>query len=156
MRCVYHCSTTPPGYRGTKLMPTLVKVSRPSSGARTSSYQPLLSHSPYNMPQRLVVCVSHSQFPFSHAVCSCNLQANNCTYNEVLQQGVCNCEQNTAGVACETCAEGFYQDQLLLLTDPNVCQCKDDGARSCIHSKSVNTACGPCPSSAAGLAFSFD
>lgn len=87
------------------------------------------------------------------AVCSCNLQADSCTYNESLQQGVCSCEQNTAGVACETCAEGFYQDQLLLLTDPNVCQREDDGAQSCIHSNSVYTACGQCPSSAAWVGF---
>lgn len=49
-------------------------------------------------------------------------------YDEALGQGVCSCERNTAGIACETCAEGFYQDQALLLTDPNVCRGKDESA----------------------------
>ena len=53
---------------------------------------------------------------FSYIVCNCNGRSDECIFdaNVYLQSGnttggVCiNCQYNTAGNACQKCAEGFY------------------------------------------------
>ena len=45
-------------------------------------------------------------------------------YSAAEGQGVCDCQDNTAGIMCETCRTGYYVDMTLMQTDPNVCKCK--------------------------------
>lgn len=61
---------------------------------------------------------------FSNAACNCHGKAEECYYDENVARrnlslnihgkyiggGVCiNCTQNTAGINCETCADGFFR-----------------------------------------------
>uniref|UniRef100_A0A9J7YT73 Laminin, alpha 1 n=1 Tax=Cyprinus carpio carpio TaxID=630221 RepID=A0A9J7YT73_CYPCA len=80
--------------------------------------------------------------------CNCHNKAENCYYNQTVADlrlsvnthgqlvggGVCvNCSQNTAGVNCQTCADGYYRPHQVspYADDPCVeCQCDSRGSAS--------------------------
>ena len=56
------------------------------------------------------------------AGCQCNDHAVSCTYDADVGHGVCDvCEHNTEGMFCEQCVDGFYRNQSLPLSSPDVC-----------------------------------
>jgi hypothetical protein len=67
-------------------------------------------------------CVLNLAAVLSLTACMCNDHAADCQYDTALSASTClNCTNNTTGRQCDACAGGYYQDQGLLLNDPNIC-----------------------------------
>ncbi|MFT7813885.1 laminin subunit alpha-1-like [Arapaima gigas] len=90
--------------------------------------------------------------------CNCHNKADDCYYNQTVADrrmslnvhghhvggGVClNCRENTAGVNCETCADGYFRPHTVSPYDDRPCvecKCDPDGSQSLTCVKDVNHA----------------
>ncbi|XP_071820964.1 laminin subunit alpha-3-like isoform X3 [Apostichopus japonicus] len=71
--------------------------------------------------------------------CTCYGHATSCTYNATVGYGVCDdCKDNTAGVFCHLCTEGFYPNMSVAIDDVDRCV---DCACDVIGSVENSTAC---------------
>ena len=50
-------------------------------------------------------------------MCQCFRHADDCEYNSTIGEGVCICNNYTAGRRCDSCIAGFYRDPAMLLTE---------------------------------------
>lgn len=54
--------------------------------------------------------------------CTCYGHATSCTFNATVGYGVCDdCKDNTAGVFCHLCTEGFYPNMSVAIDDVDRC-----------------------------------
>ncbi|KAM9839751.1 laminin subunit alpha-1 [Aulostomus maculatus] len=112
-------------------------------------------------------CPGYHQLPWQPGTvsecekCNCHNKAGDCFYNQTVADlrlsmnnhgvhhggGVCiNCQQNTAGINCETCADGYYRpEQVSPYSDSPCIDCNCDlrGSESSICTRD-NTLTGQC------------
>jgi hypothetical protein len=69
-------------------------------------------------------------------LCDCNQHATSCTYSAILQGGVCqDCDANTSGASCETCAPNYFRADNVSASAANPCapcNCGSAGTMRCV------------------------
>ena len=50
-------------------------------------------------------------------MCQCFGHADECFYNDSINEGECICSNNTDGRMCDSCVAGFYRDPTMMLTE---------------------------------------
>lgn len=80
--------------------------------------------------------------------CQCHGHSNTCLYELFIEKGVCqNCQNNTRGVQCELCAEGYYRRQdatlgeLILTTSCLPCECQMKGSTGTCDAQTGSCIC---------------
>ncbi|XP_072544365.1 laminin subunit gamma-1 [Salminus brasiliensis] len=78
--------------------------------------------------------------------CNCNGHSDTCDP----ATGMCNCQDNTAGMSCERCKDGFYGDATVgSASDCKPCPCPS-GATCAIVPKTKEVVCTNCPTGTTG------